>query len=267
MRDTLIIERIFNMKRTSLFSIAALALTAVSACSSLPAANAPAPVAPVAATTAAVAVPANAVTTGTFSGLSDHITTGRASIVGSAGAYQLVLASDFSLDGAPDPIVGFGQNGTFNPATKLGALKQINGAQVYDLPADFNPAEAGEVYVWCEKFSVPLGVASFTPATTVASGTFSGRSDHITTGQASITGTPGNYTLTLGADFTLDGAPDPVVGFGTDGAYSAASKVGSLQAITGEQSYSLPADFDPAAVNEVYIWCEKFSVPLGVASL
>ena len=177
-----------------------------------------------------------------------------------------MLASDFSLDGAPDPIVGFGQNGTFDPATKLGALKQINGAQVYDLPASFNPAQAGEVYVWCEQFDVPLGVASFTSAP-VAAGTFSGRSDHITTGQATITGTPGNYTLTLGADFTLDGAPDPIVGFGANGVYNAATKVGPLKAITGEQSYSLPANFDPANVEEVYIWCEKFSVPLGVASL
>ena len=176
-----------------------------------------------------------------------------------------MLASNFSLDGAPDPIVGFGNNGTYDPATKLGALKQINGAQVYDLPASFNPATAGEVYVWCEQFSVPLGVASISKP--VASGTFSGRSDHITTGLASITGTPGNYTLTLASDFTLDGAPDPVVGFGRDGNYSAATKVGALQAITGEQSYKLPANFNPASVDEVYIWCEQFSVPLGVAKL
>ena len=147
------------MKQFKFLAAASLGLFALAACEtalSTPAATpAPAP----AATTAAL--PANAVTSGTFSGLSDHITTGGASIVGTAGAYELVLASDFSLDGAPDPIVGFGKNGTYNPATKLGALKNKDGSQTYDLPASFNPADVSEVYIWCEKFSVPLGVAKF----------------------------------------------------------------------------------------------------------
>lgn len=99
------------------------------------------------------------------------------------------------------------------------------------------------------------------------SGTFSGRSDHVTTGSAAIIGTAGNYTLVLGEDFTLDGAPDPVVGFGNTGTYDAGSEIGSLKQITGAQTYSLPADFDPAAYGEVYVWCAKFSVPLGVATL
>ena len=147
------------MKQFKFLAAASLGLFALAACEtdvSTPAATpAPAP----AATTAVV--PAAAITSGTFSGLSDHITTGGASIVGTAGAYELVLASDFSLDGAPDPIVGFGKNGTYNPATKLGALKNKDGAQRYALPASFNPADVSEVYIWCEQFNVPLGVANF----------------------------------------------------------------------------------------------------------
>lgn len=101
----------------------------------------------------------------------------------------------------------------------------------------------------------------------VKSGTFAGRSQHETSGSVSITGTAGNYTLALGTDFELDGAPDPVVGFGNNGSYEATTQIGALTSNTGEQSYSLPADFDPENINEVYIWCEEFSVPLGVASL
>ena len=247
------------MKQFKFLAAASLGLFALAACEtalSTPAATpAPAP----AATTAAL--PANAVTSGTFSGLSDHITTGGASIVGTAGAYELVLASDFSLDGAPDPIVGFGKGGTYNPATKLGALKNKDGAQRYALPASFNPADVSEVYIWCEKFDVPLGVANFS----VASGTFSGLSDHITTGGASIVGEAGAYKLVLASDFSLDGAPDPIVGFGKNGTYNPATKLGALKNKDGSQTYDLPASFNPADVSEVYIWCEKFSVPLGVA--
>ena len=249
------------MKSLKLLAAASLGLLTIAACETSsvnPAASAPAP-APAAVT--AVAAPAGAVTSGTFSGLSDHITTGRASIVGSAGAYELVLASDFSLDGAPDPIVGFGKGGTFLPATKLGALKNITGTQRYALPASFNPADVSEVYVWCEKFNVPLGVASLP----VASGSFSGLSDHITTGGAAIVGAPGAYKLVLASDFSLDGAPDPIVGFGKDGTYNPATKIGALKNKDGSQTYDLPASFNPADVSEVYIWCEKFSVPLGVA--
>ena len=251
------------MKRTPLLAATALSLFAISACQVITPATETAPAATPAAVTTSIT--SNATASGTFTGLSDHITTGGASIVGEPGAYELVLAADFSLDGAPDPIVGFGKGGTYNPATKLGALKNKTGAQRYALPADFNPADVSEVYVWCEKFDVPLGVASFA-STPVTSGTFSGLSDHITTGGASIVGKPGAYKLVLAGDFSLDGAPDPIVGFGKGGTYNPATKLGALKNKTGAQTYDLPANFNPADVSEVYVWCEKFDVPLGVAN-
>ncbi len=125
----------------------------------------------------------------------------------------------------------------------------------------------------CSRADTPQAAAP-SPATTAAaeapailSGIFSGRSDHVTTGGVSITGKAGNYTLVLASDFSLDGAPDPVVGFGNGGVFAAGSVVGKLQALTGTQAYALPADFDPAAHGEVYVWCDQFSVPLGVAAL
>ena len=45
---------------------------------------------------------------GTFTGASDHITTGGVKIIKTAnGGAVVILDSDFSLDGAPDPRVGF----------------------------------------------------------------------------------------------------------------------------------------------------------------
>ncbi len=98
-------------------------------------------------------------------------------------------------------------------------------------------------------------------------GTFTGASDHITTGTVEIVQEGGSYVVKLGSDFSLDGAPDPKVGFGKDGQYVDGTLIGILKSLTGEQDYVVPASLDISDFNEVYIWCEQFSVPLGVASL
>jgi hypothetical protein len=101
---------------------------------------------------------------GHFDGRSDHITAGQVKLEKTATGFQLSFAADFSLDGAPDPVVAIGNGETYDAANKLGKLKSKTGRQIYQLPADFVPGQFSEVYVWCEKFSVPLGVAKLTPA-------------------------------------------------------------------------------------------------------
>ena len=102
------------------------------------------------------------ISAGNFSGRSDHVTTGQVSLERTASGYQLNFAADFFLDGAPDPVVAFGNGETFAVANKIGELKNRTGAQVYTLPANFKPGQFSQVYVWCEQFSVPLGVADLT---------------------------------------------------------------------------------------------------------
>lgn len=99
-------------------------------------------------------------TQGSFTGASDHITTGGVKIVKTAdGGAIVILDSDFSLDGAPDPRVGFGKDGVYAEATDLGALQNLTGVQVFVVPASVNVDDFNEVYIWCKKFAVPLGVA------------------------------------------------------------------------------------------------------------
>jgi hypothetical protein len=100
-----------------------------------------------------------------------------------------------------------------------------------------------------------------------ASGSFTGASGHETTGTASVYATEAGIVIALGEDFSLDGAPDPVVGLGDAGTYDAASKMGPLLSDTGAQTYLLPAGVDIGDYLQVYIWCEEFAVPLGVADL
>ena len=105
-------------------------------------------------------------------------------------------------------------------------------------------------------------------AETVSTGTFTGASDHITTGAVEVVkNADGSHTIVLGDDFSLDGAPDPRVGLGKDGFYNGNTDSGVLGSLTGGQSFVVPAGVDVSQFNEVYIWCEKFSVPLGVAKL
>ena len=110
--------------------------------------------------TATGAMPVAADTTGTFVGASDHITTGGVTITKHAdGSATVTLADDFSLDGAPDPRVGFGKDGTYVEGTDIGLLKALKGGQSFTVPASVNVDDFNEVYIWCLKFAVPLGIA------------------------------------------------------------------------------------------------------------
>lgn len=99
-------------------------------------------------------------TSGTFTGASDHITTGGVTVTNNAdGTATVTFDANFSLDGAPDPHVGFGKDGKYVDISDLGVLKNLNGAQSYIVPASLNIDDFNELYIWCLKFGVPLGVA------------------------------------------------------------------------------------------------------------
>jgi len=99
---------------------------------------------------------------GTFTGRSKHVTSGEVSIVKTAAGYNLVLADNFFLDGAPDPVIGFGNNDKYDTATTFTKLKKKNGRQTYALPDGFALNSYSQVFVWCGDFSVPLGIANLT---------------------------------------------------------------------------------------------------------
>lgn len=97
--------------------------------------------------------------TGQLTGASDHVTTGTVSIERDGDATYVVLGSDFSLDGAPAPTLAFGKDGEFVAETEFTRLNAKTGAQRYRLPAGFSLTNLNTFFVWCSKFSVPLGKA------------------------------------------------------------------------------------------------------------
>jgi len=98
--------------------------------------------------------------TGQFTGASDHVTSGGVSVVSTDNGIVVILGDDFAFDGAPDPHVAFGTDGTFDAASGLGVLISNDGGQTYEVPASLDISGYNEVYIWCVQYSVPLGVAS-----------------------------------------------------------------------------------------------------------
>ncbi len=96
---------------------------------------------------------------GEFRGKSGHAASGGVSVVKTAKGAMVVLAPDFKFDGAPDPKLGFGKNG-YVKSTQFSVLKSNSGKQTYEIPSTIDPADYTEVWVWCEQYSVPLGVAT-----------------------------------------------------------------------------------------------------------
>ena len=91
---------------------------------------------------------------GKFEGASDHKTSGTAEIADG----KVNLLDDFTFDGAPDPKVALGKDG-YDPKTLMTALTSNSGASSYVIPAGIDAADYNEVWIWCEQYNVPLGVA------------------------------------------------------------------------------------------------------------
>ncbi len=96
---------------------------------------------------------------GAFRGQGGHAASGGVRVVKTARGAVVVLGPDFKFDGAPDPKLGFGNNG-YVKSTQFSVLKSNSGKQTYDIPAAIDPADYTELWVWCEKYAVPLGVAT-----------------------------------------------------------------------------------------------------------
>ena len=97
--------------------------------------------------------------TGQFQGDNGHVTTGKVTIKKDGNDTIVILGENFSLDGAPNPSLGFSKGGKFDVATDFSPLKSNTGHQIYKLPASINLENYDEIVVWCADFTVSLGSA------------------------------------------------------------------------------------------------------------
>jgi len=100
-------------------------------------------------------------------------------------------------------------------------------------------------------------------------GTFVGAEGHTAKGAYEIATAGGKTELKLGSDFSVEKGPDVYV------VLSPAAKVpakgalylGKLSRFDGAQAFPVPAGTDLGAYTHVVLWCKKYSVAMGIASL
>ena len=95
----------------------------------------------------------------------DHPTNGRAKIVNVNGKRYLELSQGFTTARGPKVKVVLHRKSTVPVKLKqqnyvtLAALQRFDGAQRYEIPANFDLDDFKSVAIWCERFNVTFGFA------------------------------------------------------------------------------------------------------------
>lgn len=185
----------------------------------------------------------------------------------------LVAAAD-AADNAAVTNAGF---------VELGKLKGNIGDQNYEVPADLDLQKYGAVTIWCNRFGVNFGTAALMPgmndmmnmsAKVLKMGMFRGIA-HDTKGSATIHQLPDGRKVLRLTGFETSNGPDVRVLLvaAADAADNAAVtnagfvEVGKLKGNVGDQNYDLPADLELQKYGAVTIWCNRFGVNFGTASI
>ena len=100
---------------------------------------------------------------GSFVGTQKFQVTGTTEVFRQNGEWFIRLGPGFSESGAPDPKVALGNkaSGGYVPGTILGLI-QANGESVYALKPGLDIGDYDQVWIWCERFNVPIGHANLT---------------------------------------------------------------------------------------------------------
>lgn len=88
-----------------------------------------------------------------------HKSEGTATLLKIGKKYFIRLEDNFKTTNGPDLYVYFGKNGQYDSSAQLGRLKGNMGSQNYEVPAEIDPMQFDEVWIWCRAFSVAFGHA------------------------------------------------------------------------------------------------------------
>ena len=102
-------------------------------------------------------------------------------------------------------------------------------------------------------------------------GSLSGRKGYSVKGTVKVKKEGGKTTVVFEDDYQFDpnkNPPDIKIGFGSGESYAKGSKIHDrLSVKQGAASFEVPAGIDTDKYDELYIYCEKFTVILAVAPL
>ena len=160
----------------------------------------------------------------------------------------------------------------------LGSLKGNKGDQNYDIPVETDLNKYKSVSIWCARFGVNFGAASLmmspTDPTVLSQGDFRGLA-HETKGLAALYQLPDGKRLLRLSNFETSNGPDVhvylvVAEVAKDNAsvkQAGFIDLGSLKGNKGDQNYEVPAEADLNKYKSVSIWCARFGVNFGAATL
>jgi len=215
-----------------------------------------------------------------------HTTKGVATVHQLADGKRVLRLTNFQTSNGPDVHVYLvaaevaKDNATVKQAgfIDLGSLKGNKGDQNYEVPSDADLNKYKSVSIWCARFGVNFGTASLAMAATgpavLSQGNFRGLA-HETKGLAALYQLPDGKRLLRLSNFETSNGPDVHV-------YLVAAEVakdnatvkqagfidlGSLKGNKGDQNYEVSADADLNKYKSVSIWCARFGVNFGAATL
>ena len=117
-----------------------------------------------AATLAATPSFAGSARKGSLSGRKGYNVSGTVKVKKEGGKTKVILQDDYVFDPAknpPDIKIGFGNGETYAKGSKIHEKLTVKkGAATFEVPASIDTDKYSELYIYCEKFTVILAVAS-----------------------------------------------------------------------------------------------------------
>ena len=119
--------------------------------------------------------------------------------------------------------------------------------------------------------AVGLGTTASFAGSKDRTGALSGRRGYNVVGSVKVKNVDGKTKVVLADDYVFDptkNPPDIKIGFGSSETYAKGSKSHEkLEVKKGTATFEVPASIDTSKYDELYIYCEQFSVILAVAPL
>jgi hypothetical protein len=106
-----------------------------------------------------------AIHTGILTGAGNHQAVGMVSVIKDQSGHKTLNLRDIRVDQVPDGRVYLAKNGDYRTGIELGKLTQFSGTVDFPIPSTANLEEYDSVVIWCKKFNVEIGRASFGKAT------------------------------------------------------------------------------------------------------
>lgn len=100
-------------------------------------------------------------TSGMLAGIGSHNAAGEVSITKDMKGNPILAMKDMKVDKVPDGRVYLAKDGDHTKGVELGKLKQFSGTVQFPIPAGVMTHDYNSVVIWCKKFDVGIGQASF----------------------------------------------------------------------------------------------------------